>query len=201
MNKNNISAIKHSITALALMICCVSCQHHEDSYVNEPEPLNVEDFNGFRQDYKIKKSEPTMEEIALSMNFLRREDPLALMRYWVSEGFKGIWKGDDWINLFEGEGDYSPIAIEKIRNSQPLNVKVITWIRKSGAYSGSSYMIPYLRHEYTLQLEPEGWRKKNKIIKAGPSSNDRVYPYDARTLRPSVKAKKITDLASDFHSQ
>jgi hypothetical protein len=151
------------------------------------EPLSIHDSNPFKPGHEIKRSDPSIEEIVLSMNFLRREDPFELMRYWVDEGFDGVWKGADWIDLFEGEGEYPPIAVEKIPSVGRTTVKVIVWVRKAVAGDGSPYTSPYLRHEYILELEGDGWRRKEKLVKLGPASGDRVYLYDARAPKPREK--------------
>ena len=147
------------------------------------EPLHIDDFTPFKAGREIERKNPSIEEIVLSMNFLQRDDPFELMRYWIGEGFNGVWKGEDWVDLFEGDGDCPPMAVEIIAHSDPLNVKVIVWIRKTQLGKSSPYLAPFLRHEYMLELEREGWRKKEKLIKLGPNLGDRVYPYDARTFK------------------
>jgi hypothetical protein len=184
MKTNFTPIIKCSVALLALMIGGAGCRFHETKYLAESEPLNMEDFNDFRKNHEITTSQPSMEEIAWSMDFLQRGDPFELMRYWVGEGFVGTWKGEDWIDLFEGEGDCPPMALEKISGSHPLNVKVIVWTRKKELTNGSSYLMPFLRHEYIVELEKHGWRKKQKLIKQGPSPMDRLYIYDSRTQKP-----------------
>ena len=173
-----------TVTVTILSVGTTGCRSSQNSQFNEPEPLTIDDLNPFKATHPIVENNPSMEKIVQSMNFLRREDPFEMMRYWVAQGFNGEWKGDDWIDLFEGDGEYQPIAIERIPNSEPLTVKVITWARKSGPRDGSPYDIPYLRHEYLLELEKEGWRRKQKTIKPGPSVNDHIYLYDSRVLKP-----------------
>jgi hypothetical protein len=169
--------------ALVLLVGISGCETWREP-PDTAEPLTIHDFNAFKAGHEIKRSDPSMEEIVLSMNFLRRDDPFELMRYWVGEGFDGVWKGADWIDLFEGEGEYAPIAVEKMPSVGRTNVKVIIWVRKAVAGNASPYTSPYLRHEYTLELERDGWRRKGKLVKPGPDSGDRVYLYDANTLKP-----------------
>ncbi len=160
-----------------MLACCV---HDNNSYYKLNGPLTIEVLSKFKPCNEIKKANPTIEEIVLSMNFLQRPDPFEMMRYWVSQGFEGQWKGEDWIDLFEGEGEFSPLAVEKIPCSSPLKVKVIIWIRDEIEFKALSYNAPFVRYEYTLELEKEGWRKHALIRKSKLDETDRVYLYDSR---------------------
>ncbi len=157
-----------------------SCVNYTTTYYKPNGPLTIEELNSFKPCYEITKANPTIEEIVLSMNFLQRPDPFEMMRYWVSQGYDGQWKGEDWIDLFEGEGEFSPLAVEKIPCSSPLKVKVIIWIRDEIEYKDLSYNAPFVRYEYTLELEKEGWRKHALIRKSKLDGSDRIYLYDSR---------------------
>lgn len=172
----NYTIIILTLTSLALS----SCAPNSNYYYKLSGPLTVEELNKFKSSNKITKVNPTMEEIVLSMSFLQRPDPFEMMRYWVSQGFEGQWKGENWIDLFEGEGEFSPLAVEKIPYSAPLNVKVIVWCRDESEFKALSYNAPFVRYEYTFELEKDGWRKRTLIRKSKLNDTDRVYLYDSR---------------------
>lgn len=182
---------KHAFWLFGVLAGSLSCSSSAKFDLDELEPLHVAEFNTFKAGHLIEEKEPSMEQIALSMCFLKREDPLEIRHIWFNSGHDEESKGEDWIDLFQGDGEYQAIAIERLQKHDPLKVRVITWIRKNGPWKNSPYELPFLRHEYYLDCEQDGWRKRRKVVKSGAGTMDRTYSYDSFTVSTPGKGRVL----------
>jgi len=141
----------------------------------------------------------TMEDIVASLDVFDGVKDTGRMRLeyarsFVSGGFDDPWIGKDWIDLFEGDGDYIAVAVEKMPEHVPLKVKVIYWVATPPVgYKGSVYEAPRYRYEYFYQLGEKGWMKARRTVKTGTKLGDRVYSSDGRNAAKVGKGQVVSD--------